>query len=129
MKKILLFFIVPALLAAVSSCSKDPVKPPLHITVEEYEVNFDKNAGSHDVTFCYIGDWCESSDNADWCDTKVFVTIEDGHMVRLNVAVDENTSGQDRECEVTVSTIREGKKPGTVADRIDRVIKIRQSAQ
>lgn len=111
------------------SCSKEPVKPPLHITVSTYEVEFTKAEDTRNIDYCFVGDWSEASTAEDWISTKTFISSEDGSMMKLNISVKENSTGADRKGTVVLSTIREGKKPGSIKDRIDRVITVSQSAE
>lgn len=129
MKKIASILFAAALAAMTMSCSKDSVKPPLHITVSTYNVEFTKAGDSRNIDYCFVGDWSEAKSDADWISTKTFISSEDGSMMKLNITVKENNTGADREGTVILSTIREGKKPGTVKDRIDRVISVSQSAE
>lgn len=111
------------------SCSKEPVKPPLHITVSTYEVEFTKAEETRNIDYCFVGDWSEASTAEDWISTKTFISSEDGSMMKLSISVKENSTGADRKGTVVLSTIREGKKPGSIKDRIDRVITVSQSAE
>lgn len=116
-------------LAALSSCTKEIPKPPLHITVSTYEVNFTKEASFQNIDFCFIGDWTTSSTQDSWIETKVFTNSDDSQMEKLNISVTENTTGAPRKGKVVVSTIREGKQSGSIADRIDRVVTVYQAAE
>lgn len=129
MKKFTSILFAAALAAMTVSCSKEPVKPPLHITVSTYEVEFTKAEDTRNIDYCFVGDWSEASTAEDWISTKTFISSEDGSMMKLNISVKENSTGADRKGTVVLSTIREGKKPGSIKDRIDRVITVSQSAE
>lgn len=114
---------------ALASCAKEEVIIPLHLTVSTFEVRFDAAGGNQKVDYCYSGSWSEASEECEWIDTKVFIRSDDGTMKELSITAEENTTGEPRECEITLSVMREGKQPGSIAERIDRTIKVYQSAE
>lgn len=112
---------------ALSSCTKEVI--PLHLTVSTYEVGFGAEGGNEQINFCFVGSWAEANEECDWIETKIFISPDDASMKILSIDVKENTTGADREGEIVVSVFREGKKTGSIAERLDRAVKVRQSAE
>ena len=76
-----------------------------------------------------MGSWAEANEECDWIETKIFISPDDASMKILSIDVKENTTGAEREGEIIVSVFREGKKTGSIAERLDRAVKVRQSAE
>ncbi len=119
-------FMAAAVLLATASCTKDF---PLHMSVSTYEVEFDATGGTRQIEFCFKGNWAEAYEECDWIETKIFISEDDGELKRLSITAEENNTGVPRECEITLSAFREGKKPGSVSERLDRVITVYQDAK
>lgn len=124
-----IIFAAAALLAAVSCSKEEAPVIPLHLTVSTYEVSFDAAGGNQQIDYCYSGDWTEAAEECDWLDTKLFISQEDGSMKTLSITAEENTTGKARETEIILSVMREGDQPGSIIERLDRVVTVRQAGE